>query len=195
MALELLEAVRSAEEAADAIRRDAAEQARQKDPSQIKEFLDVARQTLLSCRKDLRNCLWDLRNNTLEDSDAIRAIRRTVEPHIGEATLSVDFDVPRRRLTDNTFHTILCLVRELSVNGVLHGMAGHIDVRGSLKGDVLSVSVVDDGSGFNPDRHPGVAEGHFGLQGIRERIDALHGTLSIDSAPGKGTKTTMKIAL
>ncbi len=174
---------------------DAAEQARQKDPSQIKKFLDVARQTLLSCRKDLRNCLWDLRNNTLEDTNAARAIRRTVEPHIGEASLSVDFEVPRRRLTDNIFHTVLCIVRELAVNGVRHGAARHIDVRGRLESDVLSISVADDGRGFDPDRHPGVTEGHFGLQGVRERIDALHGTLSVDSAPGKGTRVDIRLKI
>ena len=174
---------------------DAAEQARQKDPSQIKKYLDVARQTLKSCREELRNCLWDLRNNALEEADAEVAIRRTVEPQIGEAELAVDFRVPRQKLTDNTFHAILCIVRELSVNATRHGSAAHIAIDGRIDGGRLVISVADDGSGFDPQNHLGVDEGHFGLLGVQERIEDLDGTLSIDSAPGRGSRITIEFTL
>ncbi len=165
---------------------DAAEQARRQDPSRIKNFLDIARQTLLSCRKDLRNCLWDLRNNALEESDAALAIRRTVEPHIGDAELSVNFEVSRRKLPDNAFHAVLCIVRELAVNASLHGTARHISVRGRLEGDILTIEVKDDGIGFDPLHHPGVGEGHFGLLGVSERAESFKGQVDIISSPGLG---------
>ena len=167
---------------------DAAEQARRQDPSRIKNFLDIARQTLLSCRKDLRNCLWDLRNNALEESDTALAIQRTVEPHIGDTELSIDFNVSRRKLTDNVFHAVLCIVRELAVNASLHGAARHISVSGRLQGDILAFEVVDDGTGFDPAHHPGVGEGHFGLLGVSERAETFRGQVSINSSPGLGTK-------
>lgn len=167
---------------------DAAEEARKHDPSRIKKFLDIARQTLLSCRKDLRNCLWDLRNNALEESDTALAIQRTVEPHIGDTELSIDFDVSRRKLTDNVFHAVLCIVRELAVNASLHGAARHISVSGRLEGDILAFDVVDDGTGFDPAHHPGVGEGHFGLLGVSERAETFRGQVSINSSPGLGTK-------
>ena len=174
---------------------DAAEQARQKDPSQIKKYLDIARQTLQSCREELRNCLWDLRNNALEEDDAEVAIRRTVEPQIGDAELTVDFKVPRRTLTDNTFHAILCIVRELAVNAARHGNAKHITVRGGTADGRLAFSVTDDGCGFDPDHRPGVDEGHFGLLGVSERIENLGGTLDVASSPGNGSAVNATISL
>lgn len=174
---------------------DAAEQARQKDPSQIKRYLDVARQTLKSCREELRNCLWDLRNNALEEANAEVAIRQTVEPQISDAELTVNFSVPRQKLTDNTFHAILRIVRELAVNGVRHGGATHIAINGRIDGGRLVISVTDDGCGFDPKRHPGVDEGHFGLLGVRERIEDLDGALTIDSAPGRGSRITIELTL
>ena len=173
---------------------DAAEQARQKDPSQIKRYLDVARQTLQSCREELRNCLWDLRNNALEEADAEVAIRKTVEPQIGDAELAIDFNVPRQKFTDNTFHAILCIVRELAVNAVRHGQARRITVRGGLTDGRLALSVTDDGCGFDPDRRPGAEEGHFGLLGVAERVETLGGTLDIKSSPVNGTTVSIVIS-
>ena len=166
---------------------DAAEKARQKDPSRIARHLALAKRTLLSCREELRNCLWDLRNNALEDADAVSAIRRTVEPHVGDATLEIDFSVPRDKISDNTFHAILCILRELAANAVRHGKARRISIRGGRNGEQLSFSVTDDGCGFDPASRPGMDEGHFGLLGITERLDTLGGQLDIDSTPGKGT--------
>ena len=172
---------------------DAAEKARQKDPSRIARHLALAKRTLLSCREELRNCLWDLRNNALEDADAASAIRRTVEPHVGDAALEIDFTVPREKISDNTFHAILCILRELAANAVRHGKARCISIRGKRNDEQLSFSVSDDGCGFDPDSRPGMDEGHFGLLGITERLDTLGGQLDIDSAPGRGTVARFSI--
>jgi signal transduction histidine kinase len=53
--------------------------------------------------------------------------------------------------------------------------------------------VRDDGGGFDPANRPGQAEGHFGLDGIAERIERLGGTFEIKSTPGNGTKATIQI--
>ena len=154
---------------------------------------ELAAQTLDSCRKDLRNCLWDLRNLTLDDGDINAAIRKTLAPHVGTAALTVRFSVPRERFTDNTTHAILRILRELATNAVRHGRATAIRIAGSIEGDRLLFSVRDDGCGFDPTAAPGMEEGHFGLQGIRDRVDALEGNVTIDSARGKGTKVTVSL--
>ena len=101
--------------------------------------------------------------------------------------------MPRTKLTDNTFHAIVRIVRELAVNAVRHGRASRIDVRGSVKDGRLAVSVKDDGSGFDPAKRPGMAEGHFGLSGVEERLRRLGGRMKITSAPGKGTEMEVTI--
>ena len=66
-------------------------------------------------------------------------------------------------------------------------------IAGAIDSGQLVFSVADDGCGFHPDNHPGAKDGHFGLQGIQDRIDALDGSISIISHPGGGAKVTISI--
>ena len=161
----------------------------------MREHLATASQTLESCRSELRNCLWDLRHHALELEDMNDAIRQTLAPVLGSARLSVRFAVERDRLTDNTAHTILRVIRELTVNAIRHGAASEIKVAGSAEDGRLNVSVRDNGSGFDPSSAPGVEQGHFGIEGIRERISSFKGTLRFDSAGERGTKAVVSLEI
>ena len=163
------------------------------DPARLRHHLGLASKALASCRMELRNCLWDLRSRTLEDPDLNRAIRQTLEPHVGDAALSVRFNVPRSRLTDNTVHTLLRILRELAANAVRHGRASAVRIAGALEGEQLFFSVTDNGAGFDPAAAPGVRDGHFGLEGVRERAEALHGDVTVESAPGRGARIVVTL--
>ena len=161
--------------------------------SALSEHLGRAASTIASCRNELRNCLWDLRNDAVEEKDMDAAVRRTLLPHLKGVTLHVRFNVARDRISDNTAHAILQIVRELSVNAIRHGSADTIHVAGVIDNGELLVSVRDNGKGFDTGKVPGVEEGHFGLDGIRGRVDRLSGTFEIESAPGRGTHATIRI--
>jgi len=148
---------------------------------------------LLSCRTELRRCLWDLRENALEEKDFAEAIRKTLAPVVDGSVFSVQFNVPRARLDDTTAHAILCIIRELATNAIHHGKAHRVRICGELQDGLLTFSVSDDGSGFNPDSAAGANEGHFGLEGIHERIKRLNGTFTIISEPGKGCTAHIKL--
>jgi len=163
------------------------------ESAEARQHVELAGKSLDSCRDELRNCLWDLRNNALEKSDMDTAIRQTVSPHLDSAQLALHFDVPRERLTDNTVHNILCIVRELVTNAVRHGRASAIRIAGAINGNRLVFSVKDDGCGFDTSSCPGMDQGHFGLQGIRERVKAIGGVLNIESACGMGTTATVEV--
>ena len=163
------------------------------DPDGMRRSLSLAAKTLDSCREELRNCLWDLRNQTLEENDMNEAIQQTLAPHVGDAKLSIRFNVPRERLSDNTTHSILHIIRELASNAVRHGNATEIRIAGAIGNDRLLFSVSDNGSGFDPENRPTATDGHFGLQGIQDRVDGLEGDMTIQSAPGKGTKVSISI--
>ena len=164
-------------------------------PPVAEQHLIRASRTLDSCRVELRNCIWDLRSHALDEPDMNSAIHIALGPTIGKTRLSVRFDVPRSQLSENTARIILNIVRELASNAVRHGHATEIDVSGRLEGDDLHFSVSDSGRGFDPARHPGIAEGHFGLKGIEERVSLLDGEMSIVSAPGKGTTASITLKL
>ena len=68
-----------------------------------------------------------------------------------------------------------------------------ISIAGTLDGDSLKFSVVDDGCGFDVAHAPGPKDGHFGLTGIRERIRKLNGTFDITSKDGIGTKAAIAL--
>ena len=160
----------------------------------LKHFGRAAR-TLKSCRDELRNCIWDLRNRALEAPDMNAAIRCTLEPHITDTVLSVRFNVPRALFSDDSAHALLRIIRELTLNAIRHGEAKSVKVAGSIEDGVLSFSVRDDGSGFDPDNCPGLREGHFGLQGVRERIKKFNGEMTIESHPGAGTRIAVSMVL
>ena len=162
-------------------------------PVELLNHMGIAWRTLKSCRDELRNCLWDLRNNALEETDMESAIRKTLLPHIKGIELVLRFKVPRQMLSDNTTHAMLRVIRELVLNGIRHGKAKTIRIAGDIDGSTLKFSVRDDGCGFDPENCPSVDDGHFGLQGVRERVAQLGGTMSVSSEPGKGTKTTITI--
>lgn len=162
-------------------------------PDKMKDHLAIADRTLKSCRDDIRNCIWDLRTNSLDQEDLDHVIRVALSPHIGDAALNIRFNVPRAKLSEPTLHALLRIVRELAINAVRHGHATEIKIAGSIDGNALLFSVRDNGCGFDPEQAPGASKGHFGLQGVRERIRKLDGSLTIDSSAEYGTRVSVML--
>ena len=169
----------------------AAKEAVDVDDKPLSRRLDFIANAINACRGELKNCIWDLRSEALDEKRMDDAIRKSLAKDIRGEDLSIRFNVPRERLTDNTVHAIVRTVRELAVNAIRHGKARHVAIAGAIEGDTLRFSVKDDGCGFDPATAPGVSEGHFGLVGIRERIAPFGGRFEISSAPGKGTKAVV----
>jgi signal transduction histidine kinase len=174
---------------------DSAEQLAAKDQDGMMKHLAMASRALQSCRNELRNCLWDLRSRALEEDDLNEAIRRTVAPLVSDVNLAIRFNVSRKALADDTAHVLMRIVRELVQNAVRHGGASSVKIAGNLEDGVLRFSVRDNGCGFDPENRPGVMQGHFGLQGIRERVNQFNGEMSIESAPGKGAKASITMRI
>ena len=171
-----------------AMRVDAAHEFLATDLPRARQQLALASKTIASCQNDLRNCLWDLRNRVLDERDIAAAVRRTILPVAGKTSLNITADIPRRLVPDDSLHALLMIVRELAFNAIRHGRADTVDIDLACDGKKLKLTVSDNGVGFAPTRRPGVHEGHFGLQGIDERIKQLGGSIKINSSPGKGTR-------
>jgi signal transduction histidine kinase len=81
------------------------------------------------------------------------------------------------------------LVAEAVTNAAKHAGASVIRVEAEIEGDALRLSVRDDGRGG-----AGAADG-FGLVGLKDRAEALGGTLAVQTAPGAGTTVRAELPL
>ena len=82
-------------------------------------------------------------------------------------------------------------MQEALTNAVKHAAARIVEVDVSDGDDHVSISVRDDGQGFDPsERSAG-----FGLLGMRERLALVRGTLTIESPPGSGTLVCVRIPI
>lgn len=154
-----------------------------------------ARQILASCRKELQNCLWDLRSSAFSERTVGEALARAVEPVVGAAALKIRFGLDCREISESVLHALIKVARELVANAVNHGRATRVAIAGERRGGRIRFSVTDDGAGFDPARAAGPREGHFGLQGVRERLAAYDGAIAFSRLARGGMKARVEINL
>jgi signal transduction histidine kinase len=114
-------------------------------------------------------------------------LRAGVEELASRSTLPVTFDVPTARLPTTIEATAYFVVSEALTNAVKHSQAHSAEVAAHLDNSTLLMEVRDDGvGGADPSRGSG-------LTGLRDRVEALGGTIEILSPAGNGTSVTARL--
>lgn len=87
-------------------------------------------------------------------------------------------------------------VRELLFNAVKHARVDHVSLSAVVDATGrLEIKVSDEGIGFDsPPLSASSHDGGLGLVSIRERLELFGGTIEVDSAPGRGTHITLRVA-
>ncbi len=163
-------------------------------PEAARQSLDVARQMLRYSLEETRRSVMDLRAQALERSDLAEALETLAR----QMTLNTSAQAQVRvtgashRLDAAKEHHLLRIGLEALTNALKHGRATRIDIELAFGLDAVRLVVTDNGQGLEwAERATGGA--HFGLQGIRERVDKLGGVLDIDSTAGAGTRLAVTI--
>ncbi len=168
-----------------------------KAPDTSARHLELGRQLLTRSREDLRRSIWNLRARELEDNNFADALRsaalQAAEGRPMEITVEENGEA--QPLPEFIAGNLLLLAQEAMTNAIKHGHPETIAVRVDYEDGWITLSVRDDGAGFDPKRAPGLHEGHFGLQGMRERANRLDGTVQVQSRPKKGASITVKVPL
>jgi signal transduction histidine kinase len=83
------------------------------------------------------------------------------------------------------------VVREGMLNASRHAQAQHISIELEAAEGEITVTVEDDGQGFDPDLAATQEGEHFGLSIMRARAARVGGRMEIDSVPGRGTRVIL----
>jgi signal transduction histidine kinase len=153
--------------------------------------LDVAQKMVAHAAEELRGSVWALRTMPV----AGRSFRESLETiatqtgHGHPEQIAVRVAAMPKDVPQFVAGNLLLVAQEALHNAVHHAGARQIEVvaTGDAAAGSIDLAVRDDGQGFTPGSQPGPDQGHFGLSGMRERVERLGGTLSIDSQPGSGT--------
>jgi signal transduction histidine kinase len=133
----------------------------------------------------IRSLVGDLRRSPLGPGGLVPTLRLLVQQLETETSARVELFTTDIDCTAITQLLVYQIAREALTNAVRHSEATSIKVRVWQEGPTVRLTVEDDGLGFAPD----VAKpDHFGLQLIRERVEAAQGTIFLDSTPGRGTR-------
>jgi signal transduction histidine kinase len=164
-------------------------------PERSQQHLALARQLLGRSREDLRRSIWNLRANPLERNTLSGAFREVAaDRSAGTATrIFVKCRGIERPLPDFVAGNLLLFAQEAITNALKHAGPCEIELGLNFAPHALSLAIHDNGCGFDPADIDGPKDGHFGLQGMRERIKRLGGRLEIRSAPGHGTLLTAEL--
>lgn len=136
----------------------------------------------------------DLRPATLDHLGLEAALRQYLRSAGSKFDLRVRFKARgfgRERLPAAVETALYRVVQEAMTNIVRHAGATRVDVLAESDGERVLVMVEDDGVGFDLEEVRG--RDHLGLLGLRERAEALGGTLTLESAPGAGTTVVVEV--
>jgi PAS domain S-box-containing protein len=157
-------------------------------PARVVEELRLAEQAVRAGLARARAAIGDLRRQPIESAGlgaALEALALRFAARTGIHIL-VDLDPRAENLGPDAPAAFYRIVEEALRNAELHAQPTRVDIVFAAD-DAAGVTLViaDDGCGFDPRRIP---EGHFGLIGMRERAELIGAALTLDSAPGDGTR-------
>jgi len=160
-----------------------------------KGHLDRARMLVRNSMTEARRYVWDLRSQELQKKDLPAALRDTTKRLTAQSNVETVVEVAglMRPLPVEVETNLLRIGQEAINNAVKHARANRIEVGLNFDTRNVRLSVRDNGRGF--DKNEQIADGHFGLLGMRERAEQIGGVLSIDSAPERGTQIAVEVPL
>jgi signal transduction histidine kinase len=164
-------------------------------PSEARALLTRSLAATRNGLTETRRALHDLRASPLEDLGLALALRSLAESAAARNGFSVTVDIPEfvNTLSPEVEQCLYRVVQEALENVSRHAAAHHVAVRLEQGGDHITLTVSDDGQGFDLDAAE--SELRLGLRGMQERADMVGGTLTVESNVGKGTTVSLTIAV
>ena len=175
---------------------DAAEERSGRDAGAALDAVRTARELARETLEEARRSLWDLQPAALESGDLAGAlgseVRRSSSDDL-DASFRLTGEV--RRVDPRSEEALLRIAQESLTNTRRHAAATTVEVSLDFAEAEVTLRIVDDGVGFEPDApgDPGGRGDGFGLTSMQQRAHLVGGRIDVRSAPGKGTEVCASV--
>jgi signal transduction histidine kinase/ligand-binding sensor domain-containing protein len=166
------------------------------NPALVEDHAAKIAQSAAQTVRALEEIVWAVRPG----SDSLQSLVEYIAHFANElfdgdrarCRLDLPPNLPARALPPDIRHNIFLVVKEALTNALKHASAKEVRVQAKASDHELEILVQDDGQGFDMAARPGEGRRN-GMGNMRRRADAMAGTLSVVSAPGRGT--TVRLAV
>jgi NarL family two-component system sensor histidine kinase LiaS len=139
-------------------------------------------------RQELNDLIHQLRPVALEDEDLASALRQYVTEWAHQNDIKVDVRIHGEGTCPlEVEHALFRIAQEALSNIARHSHARRAELALACGTDAITLTLSDDGRGFDTS----APTSGLGLRSMRERAEALGGKLTIESAPGQGTRISV----
>ncbi len=155
-------------------------------PEAVRERLIEAEALAYDVRQELTALIRELRPSALKDKEFSQALQEYVTSWSRQHDIAADLHVPPTFVLPAPVEEALLRVTQEALSNIArHSQATSIRVRLECGGDRVVLSLADNGQGFDP---ASVNGSGVGLHSMKERMEVLGGTLTIESHAGLGTR-------
>ena len=167
---------------------------RENSPNEAKKAYETALELVRQAHAESRRLINEVRPPVIDETGLETAISHLVheQRRHGGPKIECHSNVQFTRLPSILENALYRIVQEALTNACKHSKSKEVTVTMAQEGQDVRLEVRDLGIGFDTEA---VKEGHFGLEGIRQRVRLLGGRLTIESTPGSGTRIQVVVPI
>jgi PAS domain S-box-containing protein len=165
-----------------------------RDPQGAERQVEQLRQIIHDTLEEMRTLIIELRPSSIEDIGLVALFRQDIQRINSPHSPHIEFCVSgERRLSSGLEEGLYRIGMEALRNALKHSGAKDIKVDLAIKPDIITLSIVDDGRGF--DLRAPRDRRSFGLVSMFERAQLLGAQLDLASEPGEGTRIVVSVPI
>jgi ligand-binding sensor domain-containing protein/signal transduction histidine kinase len=161
----------------------------------IADLLDRTRIQIRMTLNEAREAIWDMRHQALDGGSVSSLLERFASILSQQTGVSIETAVEGSlaNLSHKQQHALLLVAKEALRNAVKHGRPAQVLVQFRCSAGEVVMYVTDNGCGFDIESMGSEPTRHYGLVGMRERVEQAGGRLTLESSLGCGTRVTAAI--
>ncbi len=164
-------------------------------PNAAGQQLDRTRAYVREGLAEARRSIWDLRAITAQNTLPTRLTHLVEQARTPSLSIRLNIGGTYREIPSSVESELLRIAQEALTNTQRHANATKVNVDLRYDPTSLYLSIADDGTGFDPSTISHSSNGHFGLQGMRERAAQINAQLNIASSLNHGTTITLDVPI